>query len=164
MVLFCHNITPRLLFITEFIGKELLEKPFRVITDREVYQGENGPKLNYSSERIDEKELWILPHPLLFEKGMRTRDINCFEWEGNKVFFDTGGDLPFDIFAASFYLLSRYEEYLPHKRDIYGRYASEQSLASREGFLSLPLINIWIHRLRERLERGFPGYAFASSG
>ncbi len=55
-----------------------------------------------------------------------------------------GADFPFDIFAATFYLLSRYEEYLPHEKDMYGRYAHENSLAFKEGFLKLPLINIWL--------------------
>jgi len=36
------------------------------------------------------------------------------------AFFKSEGDYPFDIFSAVFYLLSRYEEYLPYKKDMYG--------------------------------------------
>jgi hypothetical protein len=53
-------------------------------------------------------------------------------------------DFRFDIFSASFYLLSRYEEYLPHEKDKYGRYSCTNSLAYKENFLHLPIVNIWI--------------------
>ena len=81
---------------------------------------------------------------LLFENKITEQSIECFEVNGNKAFFKTEGDFPFDIFAASFYLFSRYEEYLPHQKDMYGRYAHENSLAFKESFLDQPLINIWL--------------------
>jgi hypothetical protein len=93
---------------------------------------------------------------LLFEKEIRGQNIECFEANGYRAFFKTEGDFPFDIFAASFYLISRYEEYLPHSEDIYGRYAYENSLAFREGFLQLPLINVWLENFRKCLQLKFP--------
>src|SRR4030095_6972305 len=113
-------------------------------------------KINYSKERITETEFRIQNTQLLFEKGCHEQTIECFEINSYKAFFNTEGDLPFDIFAASFYLLSRYEEYLPHKRDDYGRYAYENSLAFKEGFLHLPLINIWIEDFKNSLQLKFP--------
>ena len=80
-----------------------------------------------------------------------------------KVFFETTGDFPFDIFAASFYLLSRYEEYLPHQQDQYGRYAHTNSLAYKEGFLQTPLINIWLQDFRKALHEKFPELIFRSA-
>ena len=65
-------------------------------------------------------------------------------------------DFSFDIFAASFYLLSRYEEYLPHQKDAYGRYDPVQSLACREGFLNRPLVNEWLQDFRSLLAHKFP--------
>jgi len=62
--------------------------------------------------------------------------IDCFEYNGSKAFFKTEGHFDFDIFAASFYLLSRYEEYLPHTKDMYGRFAHENAIAFKEGFLN----------------------------
>lgn len=160
MVLYSPVITPRLLFITEFIGNELVGNPIVVTADKGLFLGKTGLKINYSAQRFSENEAWIPPHSLLFEKGVAEQAIDCFEWEGNKVFLKTGGDIPFDIFAATFYLLSRYEEYLPHKKDLYGRYAFENSLAFREGFLSLPLVNIWLHHFRNWLSKRFPGFHF----
>ena len=91
--------------------------------------------------------------------GIREQDIECFEANNYKAFFKTEGDFLFDIFAASFFLLSRYEEYLPHQKDMYGRYAHESSLAFKENFLHLPIINIWIKDFKEALRAKFPSLA-----
>jgi hypothetical protein len=96
----------------------------------------------------------------LFETGVRRQTIECFEINFHKAFFETSGDFPFDIFAASFYLLSRYEEYLPHEKDGYGRYAHTNSLAFREHFLSQPLINYWLQSFRKALQFKFPELVF----
>ena len=107
-------------------------------------------------QKIAADECWIKPHSLLFERDIKQQAIECFEVNNQKIFFKTEGDFPFDIFAASFYLLSRYEEYMPHEKDMYGRYAHENSLAFKESFLNLPLINIWLHDFKERLKQKFP--------
>ena len=43
--------------------------------------------------------------------------------------------IPFDVFSATFFLVSRYEEYLPHVKDDYGRFLATESLAFKEDFL-----------------------------
>ncbi|NJW54789.1 DUF7033 domain-containing protein, partial [Salinimicrobium oceani] len=68
--------------------------------------------------------------------------------------------LPFDIFAASFYLLSRYEEYLPHVKDKEGRFQASESLAFQQDFLELPVIDIWAVRFRKILKEKFPNHVF----
>ena len=62
--------------------------------------------------------------------------MEYFEWEGLPCIFKTYGDsvLPFDLFAASFYLVSRYEEYLPFTNDQFGRFSANQSVAWQRGF------------------------------
>jgi hypothetical protein len=109
-----------------------------------------GPKINYSHQTKNDG-IWIKPYGegkgLLWETGIRQIEISCLKNYGYPEFFATEGDLSFDILAASFYLLSRYEEYLPHNKDIYGRYAHENSIAFKEGFINLPLVNIWAKKL-----------------
>ncbi|RYZ36193.1 MAG: hypothetical protein EOP49_32830 [Sphingobacteriales bacterium] len=68
--------------------------------------------------------------------------------------------MQFDIFAATFYLLSRYEEYLPHDKDEYGRYAHTSSLAYREGFLHVPLVNTWLQEFKLTLQVRYPAMRF----
>ncbi|MFC0774568.1 polysaccharide deacetylase family protein [Terrimonas alba] len=142
--------------MADFFGKEIIGKPFELTTDKDFYAGSNVPKINYSPERKSTDEVWLQPHSLLFESGISDQALKIFEVNGNKAFFRTGGELSFDIFAASFYLLSRYEEYLPHQKDMYDRYAHENSLAFREGFLDKPLVNLWIRSFKETLKQKFP--------
>jgi hypothetical protein len=156
MLVYSLQITSRLKYITGFIGKEITGKPFELTDDVEVFKNYNGPKINYSGSRINNEELIINNCPLLFETTIKVQNIECFEINSFKAFFKTTGDYPFDIFAASFYLLSRYEEYLPHKKDLYGRYAYENSLAYKECFLNLPLINIWIEDFKKVLKKKYP--------
>ncbi|MES1221210.1 MAG: hypothetical protein ABUT20_37260, partial [Bacteroidota bacterium] len=163
MIVYVNTISYRLSYIADFIGKEIGgDNFFKLTSDPVVYKNSSAPKINYSDVQIDPGEFWLLPHSLLSRQTIEKQEINCFEVNGYKAFFKTGGNFPFDIFAASFYLLSRYEEYLPHKKDMYGRYAHENSLAFRENFLHLPLINIWINDFRNSLLAKFPGYSIPS--
>jgi hypothetical protein len=122
-----------------------------------------GPKINYSRKKFTSEEFQIYPSGLLFQNGIQKQDINCSEWNDLKVFFLTNGDLPFDIFSASFYLLSRYEEYLPHKKDSYGRFAHEESLAFKQNLLQLPLADLWKQCFFNLLEEKFPALIFSEN-
>jgi hypothetical protein len=128
---------------------------FAITIDSEEFKNYEGVKINYSDADIHHSAFNIQNNSLLFDEIIIPHQIVCFEVNGTKVFFKTGGDFPFDIFAASFYLISRYEEYLPHEKDLYGRYAHENSLAFKEGFLHLPQINIWIKYFAGKLKEKF---------
>jgi hypothetical protein len=150
-LVFSHSITPRLQYVIDFIS-QYYGLPIRLTSDEEKYA--NTPsacRINYSYHRILKDEIWIHSHVLLFESAVRQVKVECFEHNGYKVFFRTEGDIGFDLFAAIFYLLTRYEEYLPHHRDIYGRYAHQNALAFREEFLHQPLIDIWLEDFRKVL-------------
>ena len=156
MLLYTEIISNRLQYIVNFIAKETGIGDIELTRDSEKFISFSGSKINYSKERISEIEYWIKPHALLFENNIQQQHIRCFELNDNKAFFKSEGDFSFDIFAASFYLLSRYEEYLPHGKDLYGRYAHENSLAFNEGFLNIPLINQWLQLFKRSLMKKFP--------
>ena len=156
MLIYTQTITSRLQYITDFSGKEISGNSFELTTDKEYYLKSDTAKINYSPERISIEEFWLKPHSLLFENEITEQAVLCFDLNGRKAFFKTEGDFPFDIFAASFYLLSRYEEYLLHQKDMYGRYAHENSLAFKEDFLDQPLINNWLKDFKELLSSKFP--------
>jgi hypothetical protein len=156
MILYSKIISPRLQYITGFIRRETGITELRLTSNIDEFKNSGDQKINYGGERITPDEFRICPHTLLFEKEIKQQNIECFEINNNKAFFKTESDFPFDIFAASFYLLSRYEEYLPHQKDMYGRYAYENSLAYKENFLHMPLINIWLQHFKKELQQKFP--------
>lgn len=163
MLVYALQSGPRLIYILEFISKEIFNQSIQVTTDQQEFISYKGPKINYSTATTSENEFWIYNVDLLFESGIRTQVVSCFEFNDNKAFFQTSaGDFSFDIFAATFYLLSRYEEYLPHRKDKYGRYAHTNSLAHRASFLHLPLINIWLNDFKKALLQTYPDLQFCN--
>jgi hypothetical protein len=161
MILFSTHITPRLRYILEFFSNELFDDPaaIRITTDPTAFAAATGPRINYSANEFPSC-FHLHPNALLHETGIHPIPITCFTYNDQKAFFSTDGDLPFDIFAASFYLLSRYEEYLPHPKDEYGRFPHTHSFAWKEGFLDQPLINNWIQMLRKELTHHYPDLVF----
>jgi hypothetical protein len=157
MLLFSTHITPRLSYIVDFIGNELFDDHnlITITTDATAFAAATGPGINYSHHDFPGC-FTLRPGLLLFGSGIRPIEIECFAFNDQKAFFPTAGDFPFDLFAATFYLLSRYEEYLPHDKDEYGRYAHTGSLAWREGFLDQPLINIWLKEFKTALSLYYP--------
>lgn len=140
MILYATHISERLRYIVQTLLGEAC-----AITDAvAVYQQNTGFHINYSDQSFDVDDCRIVPHGLLHESGIRTQSIGITDWRGLPVFFQTSSDLTFDIFAAAFYLLSRYEEYLPFTPDSLGRFSHNASVASQKGFLQRPLINEWL--------------------
>lgn len=161
MLIYSPQQSPRLSYIVGFISNELFNREMLITTnllDFETYQGE---KINYGPAKLTEGEFWICNTVLLFEKDIKIQPVNCFECNGYKTFFKSSqGDFPFDILSSCFYLISRYEEYLPYVKDKFGRYAHTNSLAHKESFLHLPLINIWLADLKKSLLKKFPSLQF----
>jgi hypothetical protein len=151
-LIYVHTITPRIQYIANFLSG-YYNADFGVTSSQDRYKSsEVSCKINYSSHRIIKDEIWIHPHVLLFEASVRQVKIQCFEYNGLKAFFPAESDFRFDLFAAIFYLITRYEEYLPYKKDAYGRYAHENSLAFKENFLHIPLVNLWLEDFRQLLQ------------
>ena len=163
-LVYSHSVSARLQYIVEFLS-EYYGLTFKLIYEEEKFI--NAPdqcKINYGYHRLVENEIFIHSHVLLFETSVRPVKIECFEQNNYKAFFKTEGDFGFDLFAAIFYLVTRYEEYLPHQKDIYGRYAHENSVAFKEGFLELPLINIWLEDFKKLLAHKFSDASLPVSG
>lgn len=161
--IYSENITPRLSYACHFIFGEQLGMEFNITKDIHLCNVYKGAILNYSHREFDRTTFSIRPGGILSETNIRKQDIEVFEQNGYKAFFKNKAapdDLGFDLLSATFYLLSRYEEYLPHDKDMYGRFAHEQSLAFKNDFLHLPLINLWLDDFAQRLNRIFPQLTF----
>lgn len=162
LLILAHQSSARLQYICKFIFAETFGLSYSITIDQNGFESYEGPKINYSKLNFPEA-YHIIPHTLLFEKGTAQQNIDCTFEKETVTFFNTpGADHSFDIFSASFYLISRYEEYLPYTQDMYGRYAHENSLAHKEGFLHVPLVNFWLKRLKEKLSGRFPSLKFKS--
>jgi len=161
LLVYTHKITPRLKYTFKHICKRILGLEVKFTSKVEDFIAHDSLKMSYTKQPLS-NELFVRSHSLLFEQGLSDLDINVQLWDNTKGFFLAGerSDLPYDIFAASFYLLSRYEEYLPHVKDEYGRFMAKESIAFTNRFLNQPVVDIWAYKLRDVLQQKFPEYQF----
>ncbi|MFY7900724.1 MAG: DUF7033 domain-containing protein [Chitinophagaceae bacterium] len=163
MLIFVQHTSSRLLYVLQFIESVIHEK-IEVTTNAQYFNESNAVKINYSNTSFSEVAYHIQPHTLLFETSIHSINILVTNCRGNQCFFQNETDNHgFDIFAAIFYLITRYEEYLPHEKDMYGRYAHTNSLAYQNNFLQTPLVNYWIKDLQEQLHKVFPQFSIRNN-
>jgi len=134
---------------------------YSITNDKVFFENSDLPKINYSDKSI-ENSLQIKPHTILFDHGIRDYHLEVKNSERfYKVFFKNNlSEIPFDFFGASFWLLTRYEEYLPFKADNYNRFNYRSSLAYQYDFIQVPLVNIWLNEVKNVLLSHFPSLEF----
>ena len=159
LLIYTHKKTNRVKYIFKLIIGQILGLEYSITDNEEEYEAYEGPRFTYAHQKL-KSGLFFSCLDLLFERGIEGQEITTLEFEGNPAFFQVyniDSILPFDIFAASFYLVTRYEEYLPYVKDEHGRFQAKDSLAFQQGFLEKPLVNIWAQHIGEILTRHFPG-------
>ena len=161
LLVYSHKSTPRLQYILNLLLNDIIGVNFKIVNNKNEYLSSSLPKITYC-EHVFGDEFFIYASRILFEKGIEDQELNVFDWKDMPVFFGTHPkyDFPFDPFAASFYLVSRYEEYLPHIKDEHLRFSPQQSIAYQKGFLNKPLINIWCNELKHQLKIKYPSLQF----
>jgi len=159
--IYTHTPSARFAYISKFLLETVLGIDFKHISHLSEFDPAQDQLLNYSNQRSSFNELYLAPHGLLSETDIRKLDIEVKDDQSLPYFFPSNNsDWHFDIFSAAFYLLSRYEEYLPNQADAYGRFAAENSLAYRAEFLQQPLIDEWAFAFASELKKLFPTLAF----
>lgn len=149
---FAHS---RLHYVLQWIFAEQLGIDYRLTSDMDEWNDYKGPKLAYHKDVAGAETLRIIPHPLLGQNDIQPQELSINRWKHSTILFynQPGAMVPFDIFAAVFYLISRYEEYLPHRKDKHGRYAHEQSVAAQFSFLQQPVVDEWLTHFARTLEK-----------
>jgi hypothetical protein len=75
--------------------------------------------------------------------------------EGFPMLYGTAVDV--DVLGSAFFMLTRYEELVVGDRDHYGRFPAAASIAAREGFLGVPIVDAYVELLWDALARTWPG-------
>lgn len=159
ILVYTHKTTPRLVYTLQMVFKQFLGSEVKVTNKVDEFIAFEGVKMSYTKNPLG-SELFFSSHAILFEKGIQDYTINIKSNNGQKVFFEQteNSALPYDIFACTFYLLSRYEEYLPHIKDRFQRFPAKQSLAYKNGFLKTPVIEYWLLDLVTAIQSKFPEF------
>ncbi|PCJ24913.1 MAG: hypothetical protein COA97_08825 [Flavobacteriales bacterium] len=162
ILIYSHKLTSRLKYIFKTIFVDILQTEISFTDDIEEFESSNSIKINYSTTKLNSGHFFQCSS-ILFETGIKEQNITIFEYEENPCFFNVSKDseFPFDPFAASFYLITRYEEYLPHIKDKHNRFLAIESLAFQHDFLDKPLVNIWINEIAKKIETQSNGFLFS---
>lgn len=158
LLIFVPRLTNRIGYTLKVLLRHILQLDFEITEDADFFLQEERPRLSYGDVRVGDAP-WIKAHDLLFETTICEQEIQYAQYEGHDVPFAVYGhdlDFPFDMLAATFYLVSRYEEYLPHRCDEHGRFMADDSMAAQRGFLNMPMVDVWAMKLGETIQTKFP--------
>ena len=158
LLIYVDKLTNRLGYTLNLVFKELMSIKYSITIDEEYFMQYDGPKLSYTTKPIAD-ELFLVSSSLLFQTIIEIVDINYFERDNTPYIFKSYSKesiCDFDVLAACFYLVSRYEEYLPYVKDKHSRFKAEDSLAYKKGFLKRPIVNIWVNELKTKIQNRYP--------
>lgn len=160
MLILVPKITNRLYYIFELMLKDELGIDFKFTTDKDSYLSHEGTKLHYGKYPMPEESgLYQQAANILFEHDIADQDVKICNYKESKAIYPVFNEkslFPFDIFAASFYIISRYEEYLPHVSDNYNRFQPQDSILYKMEMMERPVINLWSIDLGNELVARYP--------
>lgn len=149
-------ISPRLLYVANYIFTYRMGLPCRIVLSDYVAK-EDEFVVNYLKEAKDSFSVFNsnflkeekIPefYPEFLEKN---NDIFLFPITKNEFSFQ------FDVFSAVFYMISRYEEYLPYQKDAHARFDTQASFAFKHGFHERAVVDEWIQLFKQKLKLRYP--------
>jgi len=159
LLLYTEKQTNRLGYTLKLVFKELLGLDYVVTTDKEYFLAFCGAKISYSEGKIGDELHIEKANNLLFDTTIKYIEVDYFEDNKGvgKIFKnytnECGG---YDILGATFYMVSRYEEYLPFISDEHQRFSFQNSFALKNNFLEKPIVNIWVKELKGYIKEKYP--------
>ena len=160
MLIYTSQISSRIQYVFDFIFKDVLQCDYVITTDIDFFHAKaEAVKWCYG---ISLNGYPTLPAAqILYENHTEFQQLTPQVREDIVPLFSTEPimDVDFDIFASAFYMISRYEEYLPCIKDNHGRYLPIQSIAYRENFLKTAMVNRYIFWLIRWMKKYFPDIA-----
>ena len=163
MIVFVPHITPRITCTLDIILGRLLGTSYTITEDFNELTSYHGVKIAYSTQPVSlENVIWIEATPLLFEDGIIEQTIEVTKWNEFNLFFPTHHSIfPIDIFAISFFLVTRYEEYYSNiKTDNHNRFPIKASVSYQLGFHRKPIVNILAIALAEKIKEFYPSFQY----
>lgn len=161
ILIYSEEITPRIEYITRLIFSQIHQVEISFTTNSSEFLYSEMPKINYSQKKFGD-EIYIKPHGLLSRNRLEKIEVNPIEFNNSNCFLESSEDsvFPFDPFAASFYLLTRYEEYFETEWDKFGRFPANKSILAEYGLIKKPVVNIWADWLAKEINRKYPQIVF----
>jgi hypothetical protein len=160
LLVYVPLLTPRIKYIFNFIFNDILQTQVGFSSNVSEFKASKLAKITYGDQAVADEPFFkqsdfLLSHTI----SAPTLKTTIF---GDMIvpFAVDNSSLPFDVFAAAFYFVSRYEEYLPFQPDQDGHYPASASLQSKLKLLEFPVIDGWALVLKNMLLKRYPGLHF----
>ena len=156
----CNNFLQERKYIVSIIFGEFLELKYVIDVNNDTNNYdiilENGKKiiikdsffsnfedgLGYLDKKNLLSKIKFLKNRFILEKDIPViYGDDEFRIDGNEIICGI------DIFASSFFMLTRWEEYVNKTRDLHNRFPATASLAYKYDFLNRPLVNEYVEML-----------------
>jgi len=157
ITIYCEEITARVSYTFEFVFNTVFGAAYMLTADLKAFTNIPGAKFTYGRKSVGEI-LHFGSVGLLAETEVCEQSPDVGECRGYPALFKVVQEsaLEYDLFSAIFFMVTRYEEYLPHETDKHGRYLASQSIASKQGFLERPIVDLWTQLIGDALIEEFP--------
>jgi hypothetical protein len=129
--------TARLIYTLDFIFKSR-GIAYQLMTDLDAFNSSTNIKLHYGNLNVEAPSLNSCE--LLFEEEVKVYDLEKSEFGGEECM--QFGDVT-DPVGSIFFILSRYEEYLPHDEDEHGRFPFKESVLAKWGWTQKAMCDRW---------------------
>jgi len=144
VLVYTDQTSARLKYTFDLLITDLLGLNYELTHDKNLFAAYSNPKFSYSSLPVGD-ELFFEAADLLFEVVNKPQPINFCEYEKLRGFYPVSerSRIPFDIFASTFFMVTRYEEHFPYHKDKYDRFRPTGSMNCKGGHLEKPMVNYY---------------------
>jgi len=159
IIVFSPILTPRIKYIFNFIFKDILKTEVEFTGNKEYFLQSEQAKISYADKPLD-NELFFKNSSLLLSNKVEIHKLKSISFDEYKVPFPVDdSSFPFDVFAASFFILSRYEEYV-HKEESSSTFKAEKSYQHKWKLLNRPIIDEWALMIKNLVRKKYPSIKF----
>ena len=152
MIILVEQITPRIQYAFSMVLRDF-EGEVLFTTQENEFNDYTGFKLSYLKRNSTQHAQNAIYAAGILEHTEYSRvKSDQGTWQNMPtIFAQAGGIIPFDIFSATFFLLTRYEEYWRFESDAMGRYLPASSVVHQMDVLDRPIVEEWISAFQKVL-------------
>lgn len=154
-IVLVSQINNRVTYTCDFIFHQALLCNYIITDNQNEFTASSLYKINYTNTPLSES-FQIIPSGFLSKTGVEETPPSVANVNNTPYLFpQQSGDISFDIFAAVFYLISRYEEWQKFVKDLHGRFEERNSILYKLSALKKPLVDIWMEELKSAFKNKF---------
>ncbi|MFC5285093.1 polysaccharide deacetylase family protein [Pedobacter alpinus] len=158
LLIYTFKLTERIKYAATHIFEHILGVDIEFSNNLEVFNNHQEAKIVYDYTCL-ENTINFKKHAFIDEENIVPQSLVFANWKELQIPFSVKNSVfTFDVFAATFYFLSRYEEYLSTEKDEHLRFAGKSSLAYKNGFIKRPLVDEWAYEIAEIIKQKYKDF------